>query len=95
MFFFALLCSFGIVLWEMFCREVPYDDASDLSFPYEMMSAILGGRRPLMPDSCPEDYSTLIVQCWQENADDRPLFSDIVLQLERMLETSSLPPAMP
>lgn len=32
----------------------------------------------------------MMLQCWNENPDSRPYFSDIVLRLQRMLEDSQV-----
>lgn len=39
-------------------------------------------KRLRIPDGCPEALRQLICECWQDDADLRPPFSDIVPRLE-------------
>ncbi len=39
-------------------------------------------KRLRIPDSCPDALRQLICECWQDDADLRPPFSDIVPRLE-------------
>lgn len=40
------------------------------------------GNRLQRPEICTEQLYKLILQCWSENSDNRPYFSEIVRQLE-------------
>jgi len=73
--------SYGIILWELFTipPAVPYEGKTT----GEVKSFILDGQRPPMP-KCPKKYSKLIEDCWQENANARPNFKDILESLEEI-----------
>jgi serine/threonine protein kinase len=78
--------SYGIVLWEIWCREDPFQDhcfqwISDLS------RAVQGDIRPTLPTSAPSSYIQLMEDCWQTNPDARPTFTHIVDHLVDMAGT--------
>ncbi|KAF2073597.1 hypothetical protein CYY_005086 [Polysphondylium violaceum] len=66
--------SFGIVLWELFCRLEPYEGIQ----PCTVLLMVLNeGKRPLIPSDCPSDYSKLMKACWGDRPKKRPKFKDI------------------
>ena len=63
--------SFGVVLWEMYSFGMqPYCGYSN----HEVLAMI--GRRRLLscPDQCPSKIYSLMMECWYENASNRPSF---------------------
>ncbi|CAM9408676.1 unnamed protein product [Phaeothamnion confervicola] len=67
--------SFGIILWEIYTRAIPYDGMQ----PVQVVAAVLGrGERPRIPPSCPQPLATLMAQCWHHDPNMRPSFNDIV-----------------
>jgi len=75
--------SFGIILWEFNTRKFPFDEY-DFKFGFQLEDAIIGGTRPTIPSDCPEKFSKLIQDCWNANPSSRPLFSQIVKNLEEL-----------
>ncbi|KAF2073595.1 hypothetical protein CYY_005084 [Polysphondylium violaceum] len=65
--------SFGIVLWELYCRLEPYEGVSSWTIPV----IVCKGERPPIPSDCPADYSKLIKSCWADKAKKRPTFNEI------------------
>jgi hypothetical protein len=53
--------SFGLVLWEIACRAVPFQD---LEHPSHIRAAIVDGARPAIPPSCPPAYADMMEGCW-------------------------------
>jgi hypothetical protein len=94
---FALQCygtsadvySYGIVLWEVLCREDPYKDHG-FSWIEDVSKAVQRGTRPTVPPSSPSVYVQLMKECWDADPDRRPRFAEIVDRLAVMANTTSL-----
>lgn len=73
--------SFGITLWELFSYgEVPYRGMSNK----EVSEQVIAGYRLEMPPGCPPEIWNLMKICWAENPKDRPTFSEINEDLEKL-----------
>ena len=70
--------SFGIIMYLIATSEPPFRDRQ---FDRDLVCNIMGGLRPSMPDSAPEEYKKLAEQCCDADPDKRPgvysLWSDI------------------
>lgn len=66
--------SYGILLWEMLSRQVPFGRMADL----RMMFAVVHGSRPLIPQDAPPKLAKLIERCWSKDPEERPDFPTIV-----------------
>lgn len=66
--------SFGIVLWQLVTRELPYENKST----FEAAAAVaMESLRPPFPDGSPAAYKSLVEDCWQDDPAKRPAFEDI------------------
>ncbi|XP_076434584.1 fibroblast growth factor receptor 4-like isoform X2 [Babylonia areolata] len=78
--------SFGVVLWEIFSLGgLPYP-----SIPNEELYTKLleeGYRMPAPELACDSMY-TIMERCWQNRPSDRPEFSHLVCQIDRLLMAS-------
>ena len=72
--------SFGVNLWELLTRKIPYDGMQPMQVA--MMVHTHKKRLPI-PDTCPEWYATLIKDCWDQDPDARPSFAEIIKRLKR------------
>ncbi|CAM9104620.1 unnamed protein product [Discosporangium mesarthrocarpum] len=75
--------AFGILLWEIFSREVPFlgYEVSDIR------EAVLSGGRPKVPrGGCPAEIKQLICKSWSQEPEDRPDFGDIMAVFETVLK---------
>ncbi|PRP83919.1 hypothetical protein PROFUN_08856 [Planoprotostelium fungivorum] len=73
--------SFGIVMWEIVARKIPYQG---MSLP-ELISAVgKQGKRPSVPAESPSVLSTLIRKCWSHKIISRPDLATIIADLERV-----------
>ncbi|KAK3588556.1 hypothetical protein CHS0354_027782 [Potamilus streckersoni] len=77
--------SFGIILWEMFTRRLPYENCS----VFQVLENIRKNRRPDIPTSCTKGLRHLMERCWSPNQAVRPPFKDIISELENL----AFPPA--
>lgn len=68
--------SFAMVLFEIICREVPWEELS----PGQVPSLAFRGERPdlkAVPADCPDELIDLMRACWSHDASDRPTFASI------------------
>ncbi|GAM20944.1 hypothetical protein SAMD00019534_041190 [Acytostelium subglobosum LB1] len=78
--------SFGIVLWELFTREKPFDGMHE----FERVTYVLKGGRPAIPDTVPPIISELIQRCWHANPTMRPNFKSVLKTLYVMSHPAPL-----
>ena len=79
-----MLFSFGILMWEIWSRKLPYFDYNC----EHLRTAIMNGARPTVPEDDTNDYMQLMKVCWSDKAHCRPTFKEVVLSLEEMSEKS-------
>ncbi len=53
--------AFGIILWELVTRQLPFNQ---LSFISDVASSVIAGERPTVPEEIPKDYAKLMQVCW-------------------------------
>ena len=61
--------SFGIIMYLIATGEPPFRDRE---FDRDLVCDIMGGLRPSMPDSAPEEYKKLAERCCDADPDKRP-----------------------
>ncbi|KAM8945756.1 tyrosine-protein kinase Srms [Pelodytes ibericus] len=70
--------SFGILMYEVFTYgEQPYKGMTNR----EVVNQILDGYRLPQPSLCNLDVYKLMLECWNDKAQHRPTFHDLVLKL--------------
>jgi len=77
--------SFGMVMFEVCCGEMPFEDLSEAAVALTVAS---GGRPDMeaIPPECPAMLVHLMMQCWAQSPSDRPEFTTVVARLERLSE---------
>ncbi|XP_030314463.1 macrophage-stimulating protein receptor isoform X1 [Calypte anna] len=76
--------SFGVLMWELLTRGAsPYPGVD----PYDMTSYLLRGRRLPQPCHCPDTLYGVMLSCWAPAPEERPSFTGLVGELERVLAT--------
>ncbi|PNW80273.1 hypothetical protein CHLRE_08g384900v5 [Chlamydomonas reinhardtii] len=66
--------AFGVMLNEMIAKEPPFNGVPLL----EVRQAVLDGKRPDIPLSCPKVLSDVIKKCWDASSEARPSFVQIL-----------------
>mmetsp|Transcript_105177 Transcript_105177/g.224674 ORF Transcript_105177/g.224674 Transcript_105177/m.224674 type:complete len:336 (-) Transcript_105177:193-1200(-) len=82
--------SYSMVLFEVICREVPFDEEE----PAEIPRLVLDGVRPDMeaiPPDCPKVLKTLMMDCWSHDPKSRPSFKGML----PILTGAIVPPSRP
>lgn len=85
--------SFGVSLWEICSRRLPYDTLQDdhkviqpclvtALMTVQIMREILDGRPPPIPEDVPKPLQDLLKRCW-DKPENRPSFCEIVKIAEK------------
>ena len=69
--------SFGICLWQLITREVPFASMTPIQAAY----AVAEGRRPEIPQSTPRRLQEIITACWDQDSLRRPSFTYVAMAL--------------
>uniref|UniRef100_A0A3P8W3H3 Mitogen-activated protein kinase kinase kinase 7-like n=1 Tax=Cynoglossus semilaevis TaxID=244447 RepID=A0A3P8W3H3_CYNSE len=80
--------SYGVVLWEMLTREVPFKGFEGLQVAWLVVEK---QERLTIPTSCPVSFAELMRKCWQADPKERPQFKQVLATLETMANDSRLP----
>ncbi|KAJ4460029.1 putative Serine/threonine-protein kinase CTR1 [Paratrimastix pyriformis] len=71
--------SFGIVLYEILTRLMPYGlEANTMHISVEVS---VHGRRPPIPPGAPEAWVSLMTRCWDQRPEARPSFESVAVAL--------------
>lgn len=74
--------AYGIFLWELFARELPYAGMLGEQVPL----AVERGHRPSIPEGCPPFMSALMKQCWNGEPHARPSMVEVVASLKQVTD---------
>ncbi|CAB3403579.1 unnamed protein product [Caenorhabditis bovis] len=73
--------SYGVVLWEILSREVPYKDYKEFRI-FSMITQ--NGITLAIPESCPQPLKQIMTDCWKMNSKERTGMRRILADLERI-----------
>uniref|UniRef100_A0A7N8YFL7 Sterile alpha motif and leucine zipper containing kinase AZK n=1 Tax=Mastacembelus armatus TaxID=205130 RepID=A0A7N8YFL7_9TELE len=79
--------SYGVVLWEMLTREIPFKGLEGLQVAWLVVEK---NERLTIPSGCPASFSELMRSCWAIEPKERPVFKQILATLESMSNDSQL-----
>ncbi|CAF3953866.1 unnamed protein product [Rotaria sordida] len=75
--------SFGVLLWECLTGEVPYKGFD----PMQVAFGIATNKYSLpIPSTCPEEFSQLMSNCWKISPHERPTFTSLFEQINKIIE---------
>uniref|UniRef100_A0A1I7VTF4 receptor protein-tyrosine kinase n=1 Tax=Loa loa TaxID=7209 RepID=A0A1I7VTF4_LOALO len=75
--------SFSILLWEIFSDgDEPYKGMTSI----EVKRMISCGERLKKPEGCPDSIFQIMRKCWEQNPDNRFSMSEVVKQIEDVIE---------
>ena len=74
--------SFGIIMYLIATGEPPFRDRP---FDRDLVHDVMGGLRPSMPDSAPEEYKRLAAMCCDADPEKRP---DILKVIDIIFKTT-------
>lgn len=81
--------SFGVVLYELATGEEPW---KSLANPIQVVGAVGYNRQRLpIPDDVQPEIAALLKDCWSEEPQHRPSFSEII---QRLSQLKQLTPSM-
>ncbi|XP_048455002.1 mitogen-activated protein kinase kinase kinase 20-like isoform X2 [Rhincodon typus] len=80
--------SYGVVLWEMLTREIPFKGLEGLQVAWLVVEK---NERLTIPKGCPASFAELLHQCWETDPKKRPNFKQVLGILEIMSHDSKLP----
>jgi serine/threonine protein kinase len=66
--------SFGVIMWQVLTRREPYAGRNFMGVSLD----VLEGKRPQIPNDCPQDFRKVMKKCWHADRDKRPLMEHIV-----------------
>ncbi|XP_059798200.1 tyrosine-protein kinase Mer isoform X2 [Balaenoptera ricei] len=76
--------AFGVTMWEIATRGMtPYPGVQN----HEIYDYLLHGHRLKQPEDCLDELYEVMHSCWRAEPLDRPTFSVLRLQLEKLLES--------
>ncbi|XP_015442943.2 tyrosine-protein kinase Mer [Pteropus alecto] len=76
--------AFGVTMWEIATRGMtPYPGVQN----HEIYEYLLHGHRLKQPEDCLDELYDIMHSCWRAEPLDRPTFSVLRLQLEKLLES--------
>jgi len=79
--------SFGVFLWQLITRQVPFGSMTPVQAAY----AVAEGRRPEIPLSTPRRLREIIEACWDQDSHKRPSFTYIAMALADYAKLSFSP----
>lgn len=77
--------SFGICLWQLMMREVPFAGMTPIQAAFQVAQ----GARPPIRESIPGPLRDIITSCWQQDSQKRPSFTYLTMTLCSLLNSTN------
>lgn len=78
--------SFGVIVWQVLRSKVPFRDMGKKAY---IQDVVIGGKRPPLDRRWPIGFSRLLEKCWHEDKHFRPSFSQVVSELDVLIEEAT------
>ncbi|XP_006258149.2 tyrosine-protein kinase Mer [Alligator mississippiensis] len=76
--------AFGVTMWEIATRGMtPYPGVQN----HEIYDYLFHGHRLKQPEGCLDEMYKIMYSCWKADPMDRPTFSQLKIQLKKLLES--------
>eukprot|EP01103_Thecamoeba_quadrilineata_P011689 TRINITY_DN2839_c0_g2_i4.p2 TRINITY_DN2839_c0_g2~~TRINITY_DN2839_c0_g2_i4.p2 ORF type:complete len:658 (-),score=147.92 TRINITY_DN2839_c0_g2_i4:45-2018(-) len=86
--------SFGIVVWELYTRSLPYKEFNKLKDEEQKLAhtrlVCIDGKRPELPPEMPSGLATLLAACWHGSPSLRPTFENIISTVDEISVDTSI-----
>ncbi|XP_071960573.1 mitogen-activated protein kinase kinase kinase 20-like [Antedon mediterranea] len=80
--------SYGVVLWELLTREVPFKGLDGIQVAWMVVDK---NERLMIPTTCPTLFANLMTNCWKTDPKERLNSQEILKTLDSMLNDGDLP----
>ncbi len=71
--------SFAVVVWEMLTLQLPW---GKVSFDHQIEDRVTAGEHLPIPDATPQSYRTLMENCFNFDAQQRPPFTQLIFDID-------------
>ena len=75
--------AFGMTLYEVVTQTLPFEEQSDYTIAY----AIMTGLRPHRPTLVSDELWKLLLDCWDEDPAVRPTMEQVIRRLDALIST--------
>ncbi|RGB36249.1 hypothetical protein C1646_697668 [Rhizophagus diaphanus] len=79
--------SIGVILWEISSGQPPFKDQL---YDSSLVMQISKGYREAIVSDTPSNYSSLYIECWNGEPDNRPTMSQVVAKIKAIVTNSSI-----
>jgi serine/threonine protein kinase len=73
--------SYGVVIWEVITRQAPWQGMQPMQIAYNVVHQSM---RPPVPPGISPPVQYLMQQCWHQDPNQRPSFTEILQQLKSL-----------
>ena len=77
----ADLYALAMVFWELITRKIPFADAPNPSIAIDWVKS---GEQENIPESTPEEFKTIILDCWNKTPEQRPTAAAVAKRLDTL-----------
>lgn len=74
--------SFGIILWELCTRLVPFTDKAVYAWAHNVEDDVIKGERPTLNKDMPSELTKIMCRCWDHDSSVRPTFEQVLQMLD-------------